>query len=187
MSSNENAEAVEAGVDAGSPVAVPDSVAFEAQNIIKNHVMMAGTASIVPVPLFDVAAIAAVQVRMIKKLAELHGKTFSEGAVRNTIVSLCGGVIGHGAGVTTAVSLTKLIPGFGWMLGMVSMPVVAGSTTYAVGQVFERHFENGGSIYDISVESTREYFNEQLKRGRKFAADAKNRIVPGNPETKSAA
>jgi uncharacterized protein (DUF697 family) len=187
MTSNENAEAVDAGNEVSAAVPVSAEVAFAAQNIIKNHVMMAGTASIVPVPLFDIAAIAGVQVRMIKKLAELHGKTFAEAAVRNTITALCGGVLGHGAGITAAVSLTKLVPGFGWMLGAVSMPVVAGSTTYAIGQVFERHFENGGSIYDISVESMREYFNEQLKRGKKVAAEAKNKIVPGNAESKSAA
>ena len=166
---------------------VSAEVALKAENIIKNHVMAAATASMAPVPLLDIAAVAAVQVMMIRKLAALHDRSFSEDAVRNVISALGGGILGHGAGVTTAVSLTKLIPGFGWMLGMISMPVVTGATTYAIGQVFERHFENGGSIFDISVDSVRGFFNEQLVRGRKVASAVKADVHARTAPEQSAA
>jgi uncharacterized protein (DUF697 family) len=137
--------------------------------LIKNHVMMASAASLVPLPLFDVAAIMAVQMRLIAKLAELRGKSFSESAVRNTISGLAGGVFGHAAGVVTAISLAKVIPGIGWMLGAVSLPVVAGASTYAIGRVYARHFESGGSVYDISVDSVRAYYDDQIRKGRRLA------------------
>jgi len=154
--------------------------------LIKNHVMMASAASLVPVPLFDIAAITGVQLRLIAKLANLHGKSFSESAARNTIAGLVGGVFGHGAGILTAISLIKFVPGFGWMLGAVSLPVVAGASTYAIGRVYARHFESGGSVYDISVESVRAYYNEQLKKGRRLARAVGDR-VRGQPSASQSA
>jgi len=161
-----------------APVEVMDEVErdLRADNLIKNHMMAASAASIVPLPLFDIAAITTVQVSMIRKLAAMFGKTFSESITRNVIASLAGGVVGHTAGITTAVSLTKLIPGVGWMLGMVSMPVIAGSTTYALGRVFLKHFKEGGTLLDISVDSVRGYFNEQVESGKKVAEAAKAEV-----------
>jgi uncharacterized protein (DUF697 family) len=161
-----------APVDAGGAKALE----LKADNLIKNHVLGACAASMVPVPLFDVAAITAVQVRMIYKLAEMYDKTFSEHAVRNTIAALVGGTVGHGAGVMAAISLTKAIPGVGWMLGMISLPAVAGGATYAVGRVFARHFQEGGSVSDISVENVRSYYNEQLEKGKKIASTVKQQV-----------
>lgn len=149
---------------------------LRAESLIKSYVMAAAAASVVPVPLFDLAAITAVQMRMIQKLAEMHGKTFSEAPVRNTIVSLAGGIIGPNAGAIAAISLSKLIPGIGWMIGLASMPVVVGASTYAIGQVFLKHFEDGGSVYDISVGAMRRTYDEQLGKGRQLVDAAKARI-----------
>lgn len=146
---------------------------LRAESLIKSYVMAAAAASIVPLPLFDLAAITAVQMRMIQKLAEMHGKTFSEAPVRNTIVSLAGGIIGPNAGAIAAISLAKLVPGIGWMIGLASMPVVVGASTYAIGQVFREHFEDGGSVYDISVGAMRRTYDEQLGKGRQLVAAAK--------------
>jgi uncharacterized protein (DUF697 family) len=146
---------------------------LKAESLIKSHVMAAGAVSVVPLPLIDMAAIAVVQMRMIKKLAVMYGKTFSESPVRNTVAGLAGGVVGHSAGVFTALSLAKVIPGVGWVLGMVSLPVVVGASTYAIGRVYLRHFEEGGSIYDISVENAKRYYNDQLEKGKQIAEGAK--------------
>ena len=145
---------------------------LKAESLIKNYVMAASAASIVPIPLFDLAAVTAVQMRMIQKLAEMYGKTFSEAPVRNTVVSLAGGILGPTAGAITAASFAKLIPGIGWMIGAASMPVMVGASTYAVGKVFLKHFEEGGSIYDISVGNMRSYYGEQFGKGKTVAKQA---------------
>ena len=171
----QTAETTAADSNAAVQAADPDSLErrFKAENLIKNHVMAAGALSVVPLPLLDIAAITAVQLRMIQKLAAMYGKTFSESPVRNTIAGLAGGVLGHGAGVLTALSLAKVIPGFGSLLGIVSMPVVVGASTYAIGRVYVRHFEEGGSIYDISVDSMKSFYKEQLDKGKQVAQAAK--------------
>ncbi|MGU3493766.1 YcjF family protein [Xanthobacteraceae bacterium A53D] len=153
-----------------------------ADSTIKNYVIASVGASIIPVPLVDIAAVVGIQLRMIQKLSQLYGQPFSERIGRSVIASLAGGVIGYGAGVTVAVSLTKIIPGVGWMLGMASLPLVAGGTTYAIGHVFAKHFEDGGTMLDISPSKMQAYYREQFEKGKRMAAAAKTDL-----ETKRAA
>jgi uncharacterized protein (DUF697 family) len=156
------------------PAAAPGDAerALKAEIVIKNHMLAACAGSIVPVPLLDLAAVTAVQVSMIRKLAEMYGQTFSESPVRNTIAALVGGVVGPWAGAVVGVSLAKLIPVVGWVAGVVAMPTVVGAATYALGHVFLRHFQEGGSIYDISTEKVRGYYKEQFAKGKTVAAEA---------------
>lgn len=158
-----------------APVADAEAIgrALVAENMIKNYVLGSVAAAIVPVPLFDIAAVGAIQLRMIQKLSELYGKPFSESLGRSIIASLAGGVVGYGAGMAVAVSLTKLIPGVGWMMGMVSLPVIAGGSTYAIGQVFAKHYENGGDISDLCAKSWGTFYQEQFEKGKELATKAK--------------
>ena len=163
-----------ADTKAASVAADTDGVAraLSGESKIKTYVIASVTASIVPVPLFDIAAVTAIQLRMIQKLSQLYGTPFSESAVRNVITALAGGVLGYGVGAAVAISLTKAIPGVGWMLGMVSMPAIAGGSTYAIGRAYLKHFEEGGSVFDFDVESMRSYYDEQFEKGKKLAAEA---------------
>lgn len=153
--------------------------ALSAENKIKTYVIAAVTASIVPVPLFDLAAVVGIQLRMIQKLSHLYGKQFSDRAGRNIISALAGGVVSYGGGYALAASATKLIPGIGWMLGMVSLPIVSGATTYALGRVLVRHFEGGGSLFDLSADTVRDYYKEQFEKGKQVAAKAKEDLKAG--------
>jgi uncharacterized protein (DUF697 family) len=158
-----------------------------AENMIKDHVMASVAASVVPVPLVDIAAVVGIQLRMIKKLSDLYGKPFSEKAARNILTAFVGGFTGYGAGVVVAVSLTKLIPGVGWMMGMASLPVVAGGSTYAVGQVFVRHYETDGDIFDLSTEAMRSYYKSQFAKGKEMASKFKSKKQTATPEEEASA
>lgn len=149
------------------------SRALVADNIIKNHVIASVTASVVPVALFDIAAVIAIQLRMMQKLSQLHGQPFSESAGRKIITALAGGVLGYGAGYVVAVSALKVIPGIGWAIGMMSLPAVAGASTYAVGRSIQKHLEDGGSLLDFSASDMRAYYKKQFEKGKELAAKAK--------------
>lgn len=144
-----------------------------AENLIKNHVIAAVSVSIVPVPLIDIAAVSAIQLRMIHRLADHYGKDFSAELVRSLIASLGGSFLGYGAGMM-AMSLLKVVPGVGWMLGMVSVPVVSGAATYAIGKVFVKHFEEGGTIFDLTPAKVKTYADQQFERGKAIAKAAKD-------------
>jgi hypothetical protein len=62
----------------------------------------------------------------------------------------------------------KAIPGLGTILGGVTLSVTAGATTYAVGQVFAHHFEYGGSLYDLDPEKFKQFYKEQMERGKEL-------------------
>ena len=126
---------VEDVIDGEAPAAATlsdDDIARQltAESLTKDYVLASVAASIVPVAIFDIAAVVAIQLRMIQKLSQLYGKPFTDKMGRKVIYALAGGVLGYGAGYAVAASATKLIPGIGWMVGMVSLPVVAGASLH---------------------------------------------------------
>jgi len=68
-------------------------------------------------------------------------------------------------------SAVKFIPGIGALAGGVSMAVLSAASTYALGEVFKKHFESGGSFLDFNPESLKDYYNEQFKKGQKIAKE----------------
>jgi uncharacterized protein (DUF697 family) len=175
---------VEDVIEGGSPEAATlsdDDIARQltAESLTKDYVLASVAASIVPVAIFDIAAVVAIQMRMIQKLSQLYGKPFSDKMGRKVIYALAGGVLGYGAGYAVAASATKLIPGIGWMVGMVSLPVVAGASTYAVGRSIARHYEDGGSLMDFDASKMRAFYKEQFEKGKELAKRARDRTKSG--------
>ncbi|MCW2306583.1 YcjF family protein [Rhodobium gokarnense] len=165
------AEAVEAAAEEEFDVARE----LTADNLIKDYVIASVAASIVPIAFFDIAAVVAIQLRMIQKLSQLYGKPFSESIGRKVIYALAGGVVGYGAGYVVAASATKLIPGIGWMVGMVSLPVVAGGATFAVGRSIVKHYEEGGTLLDFNASKMRAFYKEQFEKGKDLARKVKDK------------
>jgi uncharacterized protein (DUF697 family) len=153
-----------------------------AENLIKDYVIASVAASIVPVAFFDIAAVVAIQLRMIQKLSEQYDKPFSDNLGRKVIFALAGGVFGYGAGYIVAASATKMIPGIGWMIGMVSLPVVAGASTYAVGKSIANHYEEGGTLLDFNATKMRRFYDEQYEKGKTVARRAKSAVKADEEE-----
>lgn len=162
------------------PVAAPEAAAPEptrleqAHELVKKNMCWSMGISLVPVPLIDMAAVIAFQIRMLKQLSDLYGIPFKEHAAKNIVAALVGGLSTGVLGVAILSSLVKSVPGIGMVLGgLVVMPVIAGAITYAVGKVFIQHFESGGTFLNFNPEKTRRYFEEQFKEGQKLASDAR--------------
>ena len=141
-------------------------------NIIKSHVIAGMGVSLVPVPIFDVAALTATQIKMLKSLGEHYGQTFDETKIKSLVTSLVGGSLPFFS-VVGLSSLTKLVPGFGTVLGGASLSVTAGTTTYALGKVFSDHFSQGGTFDDFSVKQMKGLFQKELKNSKKIIKDIK--------------
>ena len=140
----------------------------EAQSTIKNHVIGSMGISLVPIPLVDLVALTGIQLKMLHSLARIYRVPFSENLGKSLIVSLVGGVMPTSTAMTLA-SLTKAIPGLGTATGMVSVSVLGGATTYAIGNVFMQHFESGGTLLDFDPKQMREYFATKLREGKQVA------------------
>ncbi len=140
----------------------------KAEKIVRNHMLVALGTGIVP-PIADIAALTGVQIRMIYVLTKNYDQKFSNEWGKSVIGSLIGGY-GMANLCTGAVySLMKFIPGIGQVAAPVSLSVVASASTYALGKVFIKHFEAGGTLLNFDPEKMREYYYEQYKEGVELA------------------
>jgi len=138
-----------------------------AESAIRNHVIWSMGAGFIPVPVADFIAVAAVQLDMVRTLSNIYEVDFRETEGKALITSLTG----SGLSRLGANALIKLIPGYGSMLGGVSMSIISGASTYALGQVFRRHFEHGGTFLDFDTDRFQRYYEEQFEKGKSVAKD----------------
>ncbi len=145
----------------------------QAEEIIYHNVLWAMGAGVIPIPIFDVLAVGAVQLKMLRQLSLLYGVKFSKGLAKKLIAALTAGLGGLGGGLFIG-SLAKSIPGLGTTLSVACAPVLVGAITYALGRIFLMHFESGGTFLDFNPEAFREHFRrefEKIKNGEvPFAA-----------------
>lgn len=148
-----------------------------AERIIRDNIAWSCAAGLIPVPLFDIAAITAAQLKLVRELSELYGVPFQDHLGRNVVASLVGSVGSAAVGRGIFCSLLKAVPVVGSIGGLISVPIVAGAATYALGKVFVEHFESGGTLLDFKPEPMREFFEASFKEGQKVAREVKDKVA----------
>ena len=149
--------------------------------IIRKRVYGAIGVGFIPVPLVDFLGLTALQIEMIHTLAKAHGVEFKKERVKSIISSLCGSLLTT-ASVPLAASLFKSIPVIGITAGAATISIMGGSTTYALGWVFDRHFRKGGNLIDFNAEEAKTYFKEKVEEGKDLVGKLKKKMVlPGFP------
>lgn len=146
-----------------------------ANGIVKNHIIASIALGLVPVPLFDLAALTATQMSMLRNLSDHYGVSFEEGNSKALLTSLVGGSLPV-LGAVGFSSLVKLIPGIGTLGGSASLSIVAGAVTYAIGQTFIMHFEQGGTFEDFDPKQAREFFKREVDNGKTFVKSMRDEI-----------
>ena len=68
--------------------------------------------------------------------------------------------------------IIKTIPIVGQTVGMLTMPIIAGATTYAVGKVFHQHFASGGTFLTFDPNEVKSYYTEMIEKGKSVARSA---------------
>jgi uncharacterized protein (DUF697 family) len=138
-----------------------------AESVIRNHILFSMGAGIIPVPVVDIFAVSASQLDMIRQLCKVYDQDFLETQGKAIVSSLTTATLARiGAG-----SLAKLIPVVGSFVGGVTNALLAGASTYALGQVFKIHFETGGTILDFDTNRLKKLYNEQFEKGKKVAEE----------------
>jgi uncharacterized protein (DUF697 family) len=141
-----------------------------ADAIVSRNVLWALGAGIVPIPLVDVVAIMGIEIKMLKELSDLYGVGFRANVAKKIIYSLLSSLGSVGLGSAVGFSLSKLIPGIGSTLGVVSVPIFAGAVTHALGRLFLMHFESGGTLLNFDPHAMRSHFREEYERSREKVA-----------------
>lgn len=152
----------------------------KSQEIIKNHVLWAMGAGAVPLPIIDVAAVTAVQLDMLKQLCGIYEVNYLESSGKSLISAIAGSTLAK-----IAASFMKGIPVIGTFIGGVSMAAMSGASTYAMGQVFIRHFEGGGSIFNFDMGWGKQQYEQEYQKGEEYASNVqtKSDTAPNKGDT----
>jgi uncharacterized protein (DUF697 family) len=140
-----------------------------ADTIIRNHMIWSMGAGFIPVPIADFFAVSAVQLDMIRQLCKVYDVDFKQTQGKAVITALTGSSLAR-----LGTRAIKLIPGVGTVLGGVSLAILSGASTYALGEVFKTHFETGGTFLDFDVERLKKYYSEKFEKGKEIAAEVQN-------------
>lgn len=141
-----------------------------ANSIIKNHMIWSMGAGLIPVPIADFFAVSAIQLDMIRQMCKLYDIDFKETEGKAMITS----ITGSGLARLGSKAMIKFIPGIGSVMGGVTMAVLSGASTYALGEVFRTHFETGGTFLDFDPERLKKFYNEKFEKGKEMAKEMKN-------------
>ena len=154
---------------------VPPSKQDDASAIVKNYTWWAMGGGLIPVPLLDIAAVTAIQLKMITRLCQLYEMKFVNQRGKAVIAALIGGTHSRFVASGLLVSIGRLVPVIGWLGATFAMPVAAGAFTYAIGKVFVQHFESGGTFLSFDPSKVREHFVQEYNDGLKVAAQFKQK------------
>lgn len=139
-----------------------------ANSIIKNHMIWSMGAGFIPVPIADFFAVSAIQLDMIRQMCKLYEIDFKETEGKAIITALTGSGLAR-----LGARAIKIIPGVGSVLGGLSLAILSGGSTYALGEVFKTHFETGGTFLDFDPDRLKKYYNEKFEKGKEMAKDLK--------------
>nr|VFJ45347.1 MAG: Uncharacterized conserved protein, DUF697 family [Candidatus Kentron sp. FW]VFJ60884.1 MAG: Uncharacterized conserved protein, DUF697 family [Candidatus Kentron sp. FW] len=144
----------------------------EVEKTIHRHVAAAATIGLIPLPLVDMSALIALQINLIRKIAKAYDIPFTKNKAKTIITSLAGAVLPTTLAPTMA-SFGKMIPLVGQTAGVVTMPILAGASTYATGRVFALHFESGGTFLNFDPEKAKERYSGLFKKGKDVVSEMK--------------
>jgi uncharacterized protein (DUF697 family) len=138
--------------------------AIQANDIIRNHVLLAMGASMVPLPGADVVALSGIQMDLVRSLCNNYNVEFSQTQVKAAI----GVLIGTSMTKLAAQRLLKFVPGIGSLVGGLALAGFSGASTFALGEVFKAHFESGGTLLNFDLETFKKKYNDMFSKGQQI-------------------
>lgn len=147
-----------------------------AHTVIRNYVLLSAATAVIPIVFVDTAALAAVQLRLLKELSDIYGVSFRADIGKSAVGTLLGTIaptlLSSGFLGSAAVSaVLRSVPVIGTVTQLATQPLFHAAFTYALGKVFQQHFASGGTFLTFDPEKVKTYFREKYAeaRGRKGA------------------
>lgn len=158
----------------------------EIDDLIRKRVYAAVALGMAPVPLLDLVGLYAIQVELVRALAEKHGVPFRADLTKTLLGSLVGSVLPVGL-APVFFSLFKMVPLIGWTASASTMCIVGGASTYAVGRVFEKHFATGGTLLQVEADKLGTAFKEKYEEGKAYVGKLRKKNAPEAPQAEAPA
>lgn len=145
-------------------VRVTSDRASRGMKVVKSWSQWSVAAGFVPVPFVDIALVSGIQVKMIYDLCQIYNVPFKKEAALAYASGLVGGSLTAGAAQIVGTMALKSIP----YVDRFVQPTFAFATTYAMGYVFVKHFENSGTMASFDSSKMNLYFQEQFEKSKKI-------------------
>jgi uncharacterized protein (DUF697 family) len=141
---------------------------LKADNCIKNHVIAAMGLGMAPSFAIEVVGVTGIEVKMIRDLAEIYEFPVPHKLVAYKIlISVIGSILPFylAARMRSAV---KGLPLFGHIVYAGFLSATNGAAVYAVGKIFQRHYESGGIFLSSRNNTIRSFFKEKYEEGKQI-------------------
>jgi uncharacterized protein (DUF697 family) len=154
-----------------------------ASRLVGRFATWSGVAGFVPLPLLDIAAIAALQVEMLRRISKIYDVSFSENRGKAVVAAIGGGLI-PAASSMGAASALKFVPVLGMLADVFIMPALSAGATYAIGKAFIQHFESGGTLLDFNPPDYRDFVRAQKAKweARSSRSSRRSESAPSSAE-----
>ncbi|MBO4334650.1 MAG: DUF697 domain-containing protein [Desulfovibrio sp.] len=131
-----------------------------ADKLIWGASVTAAAVALTPIPLADCIPLAALQIGLIVKIADIYGKVLT----KQTACHLLSPVAASFAGRMALASLLDFFPGIGSVAGGLIGAGIAGPMTYAIGKTYLEFFASNN--FTPSVEEVRLLLKENYQKAR---------------------
>lgn len=171
-----------------APETTPAQRLEVATKLVERFALWGGVGGLIPVPVVDVAAVAGIQLQMLRRLSQIYDVPFSENSGKALIAAMAGTMIPATSGIGAA-SMLKSVPVLGTIAAGFVMPALSAGATYAIGKAFVQHFESGGTLLDFNPPDYREFIKAQKEKwdSRSRAKVAANETPSSNGSTTAGA
>lgn len=139
---------------------------MQAEEIVRGHILWAMGGGLMPLPGLDLAAVTAVQMDMLRQLSNLYEVDFSTAMGKNFVTAVTGTTLAK-----LGASALKVIPGVGTIVGGLSMSLLSGASTYAVGQIAVGQLEANGGWGSIDLDKAKAKYQEWFEKGKEYVAN----------------
>lgn len=145
--------------------------------LIASNAAKASTIAAIPIPLIDIAGVVYIQMNMIDKIADHHGKvisqkqyTFTSTLITAVITKLLTLAVNS---VTKQSKINRL---FGEALVKATF---IGISTTAIGELYNLHFSNGGQVEELGFDTVQNYLQIQMASDRLSFSNISSNMIKG--------
>ena len=140
-----------------------------AELCIRNHVIAAMGCALIPSFIIDVAVVTGIEVKMIRDLAAIYDFPVPRKLVAYKLLLSLIGSIAPLYFAAKAKSAVKGVPLFGHATYIGFLSLTNAAAVYAVGKIFQKHYETGGNFLGSKKNTLKNYFETQYTQGKQLA------------------
>ena len=143
----------------------PNGKQEEAEALIRRYALYGTGAGLIPSFGLDVIALTAIQVKMIKDLANLYEYDVDDQMIRMTITT---GITSLGGRLITGVasSLARAFSPLKFLIGGATQAALSGFMTAEIGKIYQARLSSGENPADITVSEIINHIVAQVQEGK---------------------